>query len=65
MKGRAPPPLPEGGGLFVLRSARVICMKDIFPFNEIWAQDKYILWSALCLVEKFYLFTGRPTVFEL
>jgi hypothetical protein len=43
--GRAPPPWgavgPVGGAL-------VVCMKNIFILNEIWAQDKiYILIGTL------------------
>jgi hypothetical protein len=36
---------PLGGGVFSPRGGgRVVCMRDIFTLNEIWAQGKiYIL----------------------
>jgi hypothetical protein len=42
----APPSLGEA--LIVLRGPRVVCMRNIFIFNEIWAKDKiYILLGTL------------------
>jgi hypothetical protein len=46
---------PDGGRYWSYVRARVVCMGDIFIFNEIWAHDKYIFWWALYLFEIFYL----------
>jgi hypothetical protein len=39
-KGGAVGPLGGGGGL----EARVVCARDIFILNKIWAQDKMYIW---------------------
>jgi hypothetical protein len=31
---------PPGAAVGPLREAQVVCMRDIFILNEIWAQDK-------------------------